>query len=61
MSDLVTIPQAAAILKCDRSTVWRMVDAGKLKPAIVIDNPVRDRVLLYRRDVEARAGERQAS
>lgn len=37
MSSMVNMKEAAAILGCSHSTVWRMVKRGTLKPSLVVN------------------------
>lgn len=50
--DLITSPQAAALLKCSARTVHRLVDSGQLKPVMRLSAGPNGAFVFKRRDVE---------
>jgi excisionase family DNA binding protein len=55
---LLTTRQAAKRLGVDQSTVWRLVERGRLEPALRLDNR---QMLFDPADIEALRRERTAS
>lgn len=61
MINLINIPEAARLLKRDRTTIWRWVDDGKLKPALVVSSHAgkRQQVFFERAQIEALVPQRE--
>jgi predicted site-specific integrase-resolvase len=50
--ELIGVTEAAKLLEVDRTTIWRWIEEGKLKPFGYSRGPERKRALLTRRSVQ---------
>lgn len=50
--ELIGIPEAADIIKRDRTTLWRWVEEKKLRPVMIVGKGQRKRALFDRTYIE---------